>query len=186
MQDGIEVRGAVAGGRAEVLTDEALGFVASLQREFGRRREELLAARVERQAQIDGGELPLFAEETRSVREDDAWRVAPLAPGLEDRRVEITGPVERKMMINALNCGAKVFMADFEDANSPTWDNCVDGQVNVKDGVRRALSLDQNGKAYRLNEEIATLVIRPRGWHLPEKHLLVDGEPVSASLFDFG
>jgi malate synthase len=186
MTDGIEVTGAADGRRAEILTPEALAFVAALQREFGARREELLAARVARQERIDAGELPDFLEQTRSVREDDSWRVAPLAPGLEDRRVEITGPVERKMMIKALNCGAKVFMADFEDANSPTWDNSVDGQVNVKDAVRREISLTQGEKSYALNDEIATLVIRPRGWHLEEKHLLVDGTPVSASLFDFG
>src|SRR3954469_23726938 len=166
MLTGIQVKGAVAGRKGETLTDEALAFVAELQREFGARRKELLAARAERQQRLDDGELPDFLPGTSRVREDDSWRVAPLAPGLEDRRVEITGPVERKMMINALNCGAKVFMADFEDANAPTWDNCVDGQVNVKDAVRRAISLDQaDGKSYRLNEEIATLVIRPRGWH---------------------
>src|SRR5689334_18186210 len=166
MPNGIEVTGAVDGRRSEILTDEALEFVAGLQRRFGARRAELLAARTERQARLDAGELPDFLEETRSIREDDSWRVAPLAPGLEDRRVEITGPVERKMMINALNCGAKVFMADFEDANAPSWANCVDGQVNVKDAVRRTIALDQGEKSYRLNDEIATLVIRPRGWHL--------------------
>jgi malate synthase len=186
MATGIEVTGAVDGRRQEVLTDEALAFVAGLQREFGARRAELLAARAERQARLDAGELPDFVAETRAVREDGSWRVARLAPGLEDRRVEITGPVERKMMINALNCGAKVFMADFEDANAPSWANCVDGQVNVIDAVRRTIALEQGEKSYRLNEEIATLVIRPRGWHLPEKHVLVDGEPMSASLFDFG
>jgi malate synthase len=186
MPTGIEVTGAVDGRRSEILLDEALEFVAGLQRRFGARRAELLAARTERQARLDAGELPDFLEETRSVREDDSWRVAPLAPGLEDRRVEITGPVERKMMINALNCGAKVFMADFEDANAPSWANCVDGQVNVKDAVRRTISLEQGEKRYSLNDEIATLVIRPRGWHLPEKHVLVDGEPISGSLFDFG
>src|SRR4051794_12744519 len=170
MQDGIEVRGAVAGGRAEVLTDEALGFVASLQREFGRRREELLAARIERQAQIDGGELPLFAESTRSVREDPSWRVAPLAPGLEDRRVEITGPVDRKMMINALNSGAKVFMADFEDSNVPTWENVLQGQVNLRDAVDGTIRHDDpvTGRQYALADQVATLMVRPRGWHLDE------------------
>jgi malate synthase len=186
MADGIELRGDAGGRRAEIVTDEALAFVAALQREFGARRTELLAAREARQRRLDAGELPDFLEETRTIREDDSWRVARLAPGLENRRVEITGPVERKMMINALNCGAQVFMADFEDANSPTWENCVDGQVNVADAVRRAISLTQGEKSYTLNDDIATLVIRPRGWHLPERHLLVDGEPVSASLFDFG
>jgi malate synthase len=186
MTNGIEITGAVDGRKGEILTDDAVAFVAELQRKFDARREELLAARTERQRRIDGGELPDFLEETRAIREDESWRVAPLAPGLEDRRVEITGPVERKMMINALNCGAKVFMADFEDANSPTWDNSVDGQVNVKDAVRRELSLQQGEKSYALNDEIATLVLRARGWHLEEKHMLVDGKPVSGSLFDFG
>ncbi|HEY6015792.1 MAG TPA: malate synthase A [Gaiellaceae bacterium] len=187
MTDAIELRGSKDGRKAEVLTDEALAFVASLQREFGPRRQELLAARVERQRRLDAGELPAFLEETRGIREDDSWHVPPPAPGLVDRRVEITGPVDRKMMINALNSGARVFMADFEDANSPTWENTAVGQVNVMDAVRREISLEQDdGKSYSLADEIATLVIRPRGWHLPEKHLLVDGEPVSASLFDFG
>jgi malate synthase len=186
MSDGIEVRGPLDGRKAEVLTGEALAFVAALQREFGPRRRELLARRVERQARLDAGELPAFLEETRAIREDATWHVPPPAPGLVDRRVEITGPVDRKMMINALNSGARVFMADFEDANSPTWDNCIDGQVNVKDAVRGEISLEQEGKSYRLNDEVATLVIRPRGWHLPEKHVLVDGDPISGSLFDFG
>ncbi len=187
MADGIELRGSVDGRKADVLTDEALAFVAALQRAFGDRRRELLAARVERQERLDAGELPAFLEETRPIREDDSWRVPPPAPGLVDRRVEITGPVERKMMINALNSGARVFMADFEDANSPTWENCAEGQVNVRDAVRREIALElPSGKSYRLDDKIATLVIRPRGWHLPEKHLLVDGEPASGSLFDFG
>ncbi|MGZ4388436.1 MAG: malate synthase A [Gaiellaceae bacterium] len=187
MTDAIELRGSKDGRKAEVLTDEALTFVASLQREFGPRRQELLAARAERQRRLDAGELPAVLEETRGIREDDSWHVPPPAPGLVDRRVEITGPVDRKMMINALNSGARVFMADFEDANSPTWENTAGGQVNVMDAVRREISLEQeDGKSYALDDEIATLVIRPRGWHLPEKHLLVDGERVSASLFDFG
>src|SRR5690606_31354044 len=153
--------------------------------EFGSRRRELLAKRAERQARLDAGERPDFLAETASVRSGD-WRVAPAPKDLADRRVEITGPVDRKMMINALNCGAKVFMADFEDSNSPTWDNVVNGQVNVRDAVRRTIALDQGGKQYRLADDIATLVIRPRGWHLEEKHLRIDGRPVSASLFDFG
>ncbi|HEY6055162.1 MAG TPA: hypothetical protein VIU86_14605, partial [Gaiellaceae bacterium] len=169
MTDAIELRGSKDGRKAEVLTDEALAFVASLQREFGPRRQELLAARVERQRRLDAGELPAFLEETRGIREDDSWHVPPPAPGLVDRRVEITGPVDRKMMINALNSGARVFMADFEDANSPTWENTAVGQVNVMDAVRRKISLEQDdGKSYSLADEIATLVIRPRGWHLPE------------------
>jgi malate synthase len=169
-----------------ILTPEALAFVAELQREFNPTRLELLAARAERQERIDAGELPDFLPETRSVREDPDWRVAPAPADLLDRRVEITGPVDRKMVINALNSGARMFMADFEDANSPTWRNCVEGQANLIDAVERTISLDTGEKQYRLKDEIATLLVRPRGWHLPEKHLLVDGGPVSASLFDFG
>jgi malate synthase len=182
---GIEIRAAVEGRAAEILTPEALEFVASLQREFGRRREELLAARAERQARIATGELPDFLAATQAVRDGD-WKVAPAPGPLEDRRCEITGPVERKMMINALNSGARVFMADFEDASSPTWANCLEGQVNCYDAVRRSIELETPEKAYRLNEETAVLLVRPRGWHLPEKHVLIDGEPVSGSLVDFG
>jgi malate synthase len=169
----------------DVLTPEALAFVERLQRELGGERRELLAARAERQARLDAGERPDFLAETREVREGD-WRVRPAPTDLRDRRVEITGPVERKMMINALNSGARVFMADFEDACSPTWANVVEGQRNVYDAVRRTISLDTGEKTYALNDETATLVVRPRGWHLTERHMLVDGEPVSASLFDFG
>jgi malate synthase len=182
---GIEVRAPVDGRAAEILTPDALAFVASLQREFGARREELLGARRERQTRIAAGELPGFLTETASVREGD-WRVAEAPPALADRRCEITGPVERKMMINALNSGARVFMADFEDASSPTFANCVDGQANCCDAVRRTIALDTPEKSYRLNDETAVLLVRPRGWHLPEKHVLLEGEPVSASLFDFG
>jgi malate synthase len=181
----VELRGPVEGRAAEVLTPEALAFVAALQREFGDERERLLAARAERQAELDAGALPDFLPETREVREGD-WRVAPAPADLQDRRVEITGPVDRKMIINALNSGARVFMADFEDANSPTWQNVVDGQVNLIDAVERTIELDSNGKTYELADDPAVLVVRPRGWHLPEKHALVDGEPVSGSLFDFG
>ena len=170
---------------AEILSREALAFVELLQRELGPRRLELLERRTARQRELEAGTKPDFLAETRDVREGD-WRVAPPPADLQDRRVEITGPVDRKMMINALNSGASVFMADFEDANSPTWENVVDGQRNLRDAVRRTISLDQGEKSYRLNEEIATLVVRPRGWHLVERHVLVDGEPVSASLFDFG
>ncbi len=169
----------------DVLTEEALGFVERLHRELRGERLELLAARVERQARLDAGERPDFLAETREVREAD-WRVPPAPADLRDRRVEITGPVDRKMMINALNSGAKVFMADFEDACSPSWANIVDGQRNVRDAVRRTIALESGEKSYRLNDEIATLVVRPRGWHLPERHFEVDGDPVSASLFDFG
>ena len=164
----------------DVLSKEALGFVERLQRELGAERKALLAARAERQQALDAGDLP-----TLKARVGD-WRVRPAPPDLVDRRVEITGPVDRKMMINALNSGANVFMADFEDATSPTWTNVVEGQRNVHDAVRGTISLETDAKSYRLNDETATLVIRPRGWHLPERHVDVDGEPVSASLFDFG
>jgi len=173
---GIEL---LASGDEEVLSPDALAFVALLQRELGPRRAELLARRHESTG------APDFLEETRDVRAGD-WRVAPPPQDLLDRRAEITGPVDRKMMINALNSGARVFMGDFEDSLSPTWQNVVDGQRNVYDAVRRAISLETPEKAYRLNDEVATLVIRPRGWHLDERHVQVDGEPVSASLFDFG
>jgi malate synthase len=169
----------------EILTEEARAFVTRLHRELNPTRLELLGRRQERQRSLDAGVNPGFLPETRHIREGD-WRVAPAPADLQDRRCEITGPVERKMMINALNSGARVFMADFEDANSPTWSNVIDGQRNVRDAVRREISLDTGEKRYRLNDEIATLMIRPRGWHLPERHFTVDGEPVSASLFDFG
>jgi malate synthase len=175
--DGVEV---VAPADEEMLSAGALAFVAELQRELGPRRRELLEARKARHSSLLAGERPEI------VARDGDWRVAEAPADLRDRRVEITGPVDRKMVINALNSGARVFMADFEDASSPTWSNVVDGQRNVRDAVRREISLDQGEKRYRLNDETATLVIRPRGWHLPERHVLVDGEPVSASLFDFG
>ena len=170
---------------AEILTPEALAFVTGLERRFGARRRELLRARVERQARLDAGELPDFLPETREVRDGD-WRIAPVPADLQDRRVEITGPVDRKMVINALNSGARCFMADFEDANSPTWSNCVEGQANLIDAIERTIELVTPDKSYRLKEDVATLIVRPRGWHLPERHVLVDGKPVSASLFDFG
>jgi malate synthase len=180
----------VTGGRTpdyeRVLTDDALAFVARLHREFNPAREALLRARAERQRELDAGVLPGFLESTRHVRESE-WRVAPAPRDLQDRRVEITGPVERKMMINALNSGASCFMADFEDALSPTWDNVVEGQANLMDAVRRSLTFaNPDGKAYALNDRIATLLVRPRGWHLVERHVTVDGGPISASLFDFG
>src|SRR6266536_3055334 len=183
---GIEVRGDAGEPATRILTPEALAFVADLQREFNPVRLELLAARAERQERIAAGELPDFLAATRSIREDAEWRVATAPPDLRDRRVEITGPVDRKMVINALNSGARVFMADFEDANSPTWRNCVEGQANLIDAVERTISLEAGEKQYRLNDEVATLLVRPRGWHLPENHVLVDGDQVSASLFDFG
>ena len=170
---------------AQILTPEAVCFVETLHREFNPRREDLLARREERKSRLDAGELPDFLPETQSIRDSD-WTVAPIPKDLLDRRVEITGPVDRKMIINALNSGANVFMADFEDANSPTWANCIEGQANLRDAVRRTITFDSGAKQYRLNERTATLLVRPRGWHLVEKHFLVDGKPVSASLFDFG
>ncbi len=186
-KEGIEVLGPVRPPYDEILTPDALRLVASLQRAFGARREELLARRVEAQRKIDSGILPDFLEETEGIRAGD-WKVAPIPPGLEDRRVEITGPVERKMVINALNSGASVFLADFEDANSPTWANCVEGQLNLRDAIDGTIDYraPETGKEYRLKEKTAVLFVRPRGWHLLEKHLLVDGKPCSASLFDFG
>jgi len=169
----------------DVLSPKAVAFVERLHRELNPQRRELLGRRHERQVDLDGGALPEFRSDTRRIREGD-WRVAPAPDDLLDRRCEITGPVERKMMINALNSGARVFMADFEDANSPTWANVVRGQVNVRDALRGEIALDTDEKSYRLDDEIATLMVRPRGWHLVERHLEVDGEPISASLFDFG
>jgi malate synthase len=170
---------------SSVLTPEAVEFLTELERRFGPRRRELLAARHARAERLRDGELPDFLPETRDVREG-AWRVAPVPDELQDRRVEITGPVDRKMVINALNSGAKMFMADFEDSNSPTWRNCLEGQINLTDALERTISLDTGEKQYALNDEIATLLVRPRGWHLEERHFQVDGLPISASLFDFG
>ncbi|MGB9112860.1 MAG: malate synthase A [Acidimicrobiales bacterium] len=169
----------------DVLTPDARAFVADLQRKFNGRREELLAKRRERQGRFDAGERPDFRKETAAVR-SGAWRVPEAPKPLIDRRVEITGPVDRKMMINALNSGAKVFMADFEDANSPTWGNVIEGQRNLIDAVRGTIELETPERRYSLGPNPATLVVRPRGWHLPEKHFSVDGVPVSASLFDAG
>ena len=183
---GVQVIDAKGAAAERVLTPAALAFVARLERQLGPARAELLSRRTERQEQLDSGQMPQFLAETLEVREDPSWLVALPPPDLTDRRVEITGPVERKMIINALNSGAKVFMADFEDANSPTWANCLEGQCNLIDSVERTISLESGGKRYQLNQETATLLVRPRGWHLPEKHLLVDGRLISASLFDFG
>ena len=171
--------------RDDVLSPEAVELVERLHRELNPRRVALLEKRRERQRELDSGALPGFRDDTRAIRES-GWTVAPAPPDLVDRRCEITGPVERKMMINALNSGARVFMADFEDANSPTWENVLQGQINVRDAIRREIALDTGEKRYRLNDEIATLLIRPRGWHLVERHYEVNGEPISASLFDFG
>jgi len=183
----IQINGPVEGRAVEVLTPEALAFVADLHRRFDARRRELLAARTARQARFDAGELPDFLPETAELRAAD-WTVAPIPADLRDRRVEITGPVDRKMIINALNCGAKVFMADFEDATSPTWTNVLEGQVNLKDRWAGDLThVDpKSGKRYALGANPAVLKIRPRGWHLPEQHMEVDGQPVSGALFDFG
>jgi len=177
----------IAGRAAEVLTPDALAFLAELHRGFDKRRRELLAARQARQARFDAGESPDFLPETKAVR-DGGWRVAAIPADLQDRRVEITGPTDRKMVINALNSGAKVFMADFEDANSPTWANLVEGQVNLIDRWAGKLShVDAaSGKSYSLGDKPAVLIVRPRGWHLPEKHVTVDGEAMSGSLVDFG
>ena len=180
-----QLLGPAEGQAAEVLTADALAFVAALHRRFDAERERLLATREERQQRLDAGERPDFLPETRELRESE-WQVAPAPPELQDRRVEITGPVDRKMVINALNSGARVFMADFEDANSPTWANTVDGQVNLRDANAGAISLDTGEKRYELGPETAVLVVRPRGWHLVERHVEVDGRPVSGSLFDFG
>jgi malate synthase len=184
--DGVDIRGPVEGRQEDILSAEALTFVAELHRRFDARRRELLAARAERQARIEAGELPDFLPETREIREAD-WRTAPPPPDLLDRRVEITGPVDRKMVINALNSGASVFMADFEDANSPTWQNNLDGHVNLIDAIEGTIRFtNPDGREYRLGERTAYLLVRPRGWHLVEKHLYVDGAPVSGALFDFG
>jgi len=169
----------------DVLTAEAVEFLHLLAREFGGEREELLAARGARAAALRAGELPDFLAATADVRAGD-WRVRPAPADLADRRVEITGPTDRKMVINALNSGARVFMADFEDANSPTWENMVDGQRNLSEAIARTIRLDSGEKVYELNERVATLLVRPRGWHLLERHFEVDGQPIPGALFDFG
>ncbi len=171
---------------ASLFTADACAFLAGLFQSFGARRQELLSRRVRRQREIEGGQLPDFLAETAHVRAGN-WRVPPPPHDLIDRRVEITGPVDRKMVINALNSGAQCYMADFEDATCPTWENLIDGQINVRDAVRRTISFSNpDGKVYTLKDEVATLIVRPRGWHLPEKHVLFEGEPVSGSLFDWG
>ena len=184
--DAVDIRGPVTAAYAEVLTPDAVAFIVELHRRFDERRRELLERRAARQAEIDNGALPDFLPETAGIRNAD-WTVAPIPSDLQDRRVEITGPVDRKMIINALNSGANVFMADFEDSNSPTWHNNLQGQINLRDAVEGSISFEgPEGKQYRLNENIATLLVRPRGWHLVEKHVIIDGQPVSGSLFDFG
>lgn len=181
----MNIHGKIAPEFQEMFTPEALAFVEQLEREFGTRRRELLQKRVERQKMFDDGALPGFLEETAHIRAGD-WKVGSIPDDLQDRRVEITGPPERKMAINALNSGAKVFMADFEDANAPTWENLIQGHLNLRDAIERTISLTTPDKTYKLNENPATLFVRPRGWHLDEKHVTLDGKPISASLFDFG
>ncbi|HUJ86617.1 MAG TPA: malate synthase A [Burkholderiales bacterium] len=181
---GVAVSGAISAEFARILTPEALAFVAKLQRTFEQRRQDLLARRAARQEAFDAGAMPDFLPETAKVRGSE-WTIAPQPPDMLDRRVEITGPTDRKMVINALNSGASTFMADFEDANCPTWFNMIDGQVNLRDAVRRTITLEQGDRSYRLNDKTAVLIPRPRGWHLDEKHVRVDGKPVAGGLFDF-
>src|SRR5260221_585488 len=183
---GLEVVGPMNPHVAEVLTPEACRFIAGLFTQFESRRQQLLARRVERQREIDAGKMPDFLPETASIRGGN-WRVPPPPPDLLDRRTEITGPVDRKMAINALNSGAQCWMADFEDANSPTWENVIEGQINMRDAIRRTITYTSpEGKSYALKEKTATIVARPRGWHMEEKHVLLGGKRVSASLFDWG
>ena len=184
---GIEILGEIRPKYEQILTPEATDFLAQLARKFTAKRDELLKQRDNRQQAIDAGELPDFLTETEAIRNDPTWKVAPVPADLQDRRVEITGPTDRKMVINALNCGAKVFMTDLEDSNSPTWDNMVDGQINLRDAVNRTITFtNPDGKFYELNDETATLMVRPRGWHLNERHFVVDGTPIPGGLFDFG
>ena len=182
---GIEVLGRITPQYAAILTPQALAFLAEVSRRFEPRRRALMAARAQRQVDFNAGKLPDFLPETAHIRNGN-WTVAPCPADLQDRRVEITGPTDRKMVINALNCGANVFMADFEDSNAPTWTNLIEGQINLRDAVRRDISFQSpEGKSYKLNNTTATLLVRPRGWHLIERHLEIDGEPISASIFDF-
>ena len=185
LPEGVQITAEVSPEMAQILTTEALALVATLHRAFEPRRAELLALRERRAAELDAGIEPDFLSETAHIRNDPSWRVAPAPADLQDRRAEITGPVDRKMIINALNSGARVFMSDFEDSNTPTWQNTIEGQINLRDAVDGSISFSSKGKEYRLNETLATLLVRPRGWHLREKHMLVDGEQVSAGIFDF-
>jgi malate synthase len=184
---GVKIIAPIPDSYAEILTPEAVAFVVDLHRTFSGRRKELLDARHQRQKRLDAGEKPGFLESTKQIRES-AWTVARLPADILDRRVEITGPVDRKMIINALNSGAKVFMADFEDSSTPLWSNLIEGHINLRDALRRTISYADaaTGKQYKLNEKTAVLFIRPRGWHLDERHVLVDDEPISGSIFDFG
>jgi malate synthase len=182
----VEITGNIAEQYGEILTRDALIFVAELERSFRQNRSTILKRRAERQKELDSGKYPDFLAATEAVRQSE-WKVGPIPADLQDRRVEITGPVERKMMINALNSGANIFMADFEDSNSPTWENVIQGQINLRDAIAGTISYSSpEGKNYKLNEKTATLLVRPRGWHLDEKHVLIDGKAVSASIFDFG
>lgn len=185
--EGVEISAPIPDEFAEILTPEAVAFVAKLAREFTGRRDELLQKRHERQERINAGEMPDFLPETKEIREGD-WKIASIPDDLQDRRVEITGPPDRKMLINALNCGAPSYMTDFEDANCPTWQNMLDSQINLRDAIQRTITFDdpKSGKHYELNDEVAVLIARPRGWHLDEKHMLVDGKPVPGGIFDFG
>src|ERR1700753_888691 len=187
--DGVEITGPAGDRYDEILTPRAIGLIATLHRELATRRAELLAARERREADIIAGGTLDFLPETKNIREDPSWRVAQPAPGLVDRRVEITGPTDKKMTINALNSGARVWLADFEDANTPLWDNMITGQLNLKDALDPTIDFTSHeGEDYwpRPDDELATIVVRPRGWHLDEKHLLIDGERASGSLTDFG
>ena len=184
--NGLQINGEILPEYEEILTPGALQFVQRLEQQFGERRKELLNRRKRVQEEINHGKLPSFLEETKHIREGK-WTIGQLPNDLKDRRVEITGPVDRKMIINALNSGANIFMADFEDSNSPVWGNCIEGQINLRDAIRGTITFENpNGKTYKLNDETAVLKVRPRGWHLEEKHVLLGGQPISASLFDFG
>lgn len=185
MPQGVQINAPILPGFETVLTPEALAFVAKLHRQFEPRRQQLLAARAERAKRLDAGERPDFLKDTAAVRAGD-WTIAPIPPALQCRRVEITGPVDAKMVINAFNSGADSYMTDFEDSNSPLWTNQIQGQINLGQAIRRTLRFEQGGKTYQLNDKIATLQVRPRGWHLDEKNVLVDGQRVSGGLFDFG
>ncbi|MGE5339084.1 MAG: malate synthase A [Gemmatimonadota bacterium] len=184
LSHGVEIKAPINPGYDRILTADALALVAKLHRAFDTRRRELLARRAERARRLDAGERPDFLAETREIRAGN-WKIAPIPADLQCRRVEITGPAERKMIINALNSGADAYMTDFEDSNTPNWDNQIQGQLNLIDAIRRTIKLEQGGKSYRLNDKVATLVVRPRGWHLDEKHVLVDGQRVSGGIFDF-
>ncbi len=184
---GVEILGHLEPGYREILDHDALSFLAGLHRRFDRRRKSLLRKRKERAAELDAGAFMIFPHETADIRASE-WTVRPAPADLQDRRVEITGPVDRKMVVNALNSGAKCFMADFEDATAPLWDNLVQGQINLRDAIRREIDFtdEKSGKQYKIGDAAAVLIVRPRGWHLEERHVLINGEPVSGSLFDFG